>query len=66
MDKMYFIHSYFVKLKDQNQILSETQYGNLNSVHLLDIITFMLPIPSRKKWSKRIKILNEFKKIFKL
>ena len=27
---MYFIHSYYVKVKNKTNILAETKYGNLN------------------------------------
>ena len=67
LDKMYFIHSYFVKLKDQNQILSETQYGNFkfcSSFRHNNI--YATQFHPEKSGLNGLKILNEFKKIFKL
>lgn len=67
LDKMYFIHSYFVKLKDQNQILSETQYGNFkfcSSLRYKNI--YATQFHPEKSGTNGLKILKEFKKIFKL
>lgn len=67
LDKMYFVHSYFVKLKDQNQILSETQYGNFkfcSSLRYKNI--YATQFHPEKSGPNGLKILKEFKKIFSL
>ena len=58
LDKMYFVHSYFVKLEDQKQILSETQYGNLkfcSSLKYKNIYATQFHPEKVVKWIKNIK-----------
>ncbi len=67
LDKMYFVHSYFVKLEDQKQILSETQYGNLKFCSSLKYKNiYATQFHPEKSGPNGLKILSEFKKIFQL
>ena len=64
---MYFVHSYFVKLEDQKQILSETQYGNLKFCSSLKYKNiYATQFHPEKSGPNGLKILSEFKKIFQL
>lgn len=67
LDKMYFVHSYYVNLEDHNQILSETQYGDLKFCSALRYNNiYATQFHPEKSGPNGLKILKEFKKIFQL
>lgn len=64
---MYFVHSYFVLPDDEKNVMSYTKYGNFKFCSsLCQNNIFATQFHPEKSGKNGLKIIKEFKKIFKL